>query len=310
MTGTAAADPWARRSHALRWTRAVPGSVRTSDGYVWTWHGCAVMGVVNVTPDSFSDGGAFVTSDPDGRHERVDVGAAVAAGRRAWAAGALVLDVGGVSTRPGAGAVLPEVEAARVVPVLRALRAAEPQARLSVDTSDPTVAASALVAGADLVNDVRTLRDPALRRVCAEGGVPAVLAHLRGEPETMQADIRFEDVVAEVARELVGARDLALADGVPDVMLDPGIGFGKTVAHHRALLRATDRLAALGSPLLVGASRKRFLGDVALEPNPARRDAASIAVHLAAAVRGAAMVRVHDVAGHVQALRVQGWLDG
>lgn len=307
MSG-ATSPRWPYRRHALRWRRPVPGAERDADGYVRAWTGCAVMAVVNVTPDSFSDGGRFVAGR--GTAERVDVAAAVAAGRRAVADGALVLDVGGASTRPGSDPVPPEVEAARVVPVVRALVAAEPHVLVSVDTSDPGVAESALAAGAHLVNDVRTLRDPALRAVCARAGVPAVASHLRGEPKTMQAAPRFDDVVAEVAAELRAARARALADGVSDVVLDPGIGFGKTTEHHRALLRATGALADLGAPLLVGASRKRFLGEVAEEPRAERRDPASIAVHLEAAARGAALVRVHDVAGHVQALRVRGWLDG
>ena len=203
-----------------------------------------------------------------------------------------------------------EVEAARVVPVVRALRAEEPGARISVDTSDPDVARAAVAAGANLINDVRGLRDPALRAACAELGVPAVLSHLRGEPATMQAAPRFHDVVAEVAAELRAARALALDAGVPDVVLDPGLGFGKTAAHNRALLRATTALAELGGPLLVGASRKHSLGEVADEPVPERRDAASVAAHLYAAARGAALVRVHDVPAHVQALRIWRWLGG
>lgn len=304
---------WPHRRHVLRWHRPVPGGAREGSHYVVGWSGCAVMAVVNVTPDSFSDGGRFVAGSDAaaGRvRERVDVAAAVAAARRAFQDGALVLDVGGASTRPGAPAVPAEVEAARVVPVVRALSAAEPHALISVDTSDPDVAGEAIAAGAHLVNDVRTLRDPALRAACARLGVPAVASHLRGEPATMQAAPRFADVVAEVAAELRAARAAALADGVPDVVLDPGIGFGKTTDHHRTLLRATGELASLGAPLLVGASRKRFLGEVAGEPVAARRDPASIAVHLEAAARGAALVRVHDVAGHVQALRARGWLDG
>jgi dihydropteroate synthase len=304
---------WPHRHHVLRWHRPVPGGAREGAHYVLGWSGCAVMAVVNVTPDSFSDGGRFVDG-PDaaaaGSQERVDVAAAVAAARRAFRDGAFVLDVGGASTRPGALAVTAEVEAARVVPVVRALSAAEPHAVISVDTSDPDVAGEAIAAGAHLVNDVRTLRDPALRAACARLGVPAVASHLRGEPATMQAAPRFADVVAEVGAELRAARAAALTDGVPDVVLDPGIGFGKTTDHHRALLRATGELAALGAPLLVGASRKRFLGEVTGEPDAARRDPASIAVHLEAAARGAALVRVHDVAGHVQALRARGWLDG
>jgi dihydropteroate synthase len=301
---------WPHRRHALRWHRPVPGGLRDGDGYRVEWSGCAVMAVVNVTPDSFSDGGRFVDAADAGAVERVDVGAAVAAARRAFADGAFVLDVGGASTRPGAPAVPPEAEAARVVPVVRALGAAEPHALISVDTSDPDVATEAIAAGAHLVNDVRTLRDPALRAACARLGVPAVASHLRGEPATMQAAPRFEDVVAEVAAELRAARAAAQAAGMPDVVLDPGIGFGKTTDHHRALLRATAELAALGAPLLVGASRKRFLGEVTGETVAARRDPGSIAVHLEAAARGAALVRAHDVVGHVQALRARGWLDG
>jgi dihydropteroate synthase len=193
---------------------------------------------------------------------------------------------------------------------VRELRRAEPGVRISIDTSDPDVAREAIEAGADLVNDVRCLRDPELRRVCADLGVPAVASHLRGEPATMQAAPGFADVVGEVAADLLRAREQALTEGIPDVILDPGIGFGKTTAHNRDLLRATDRLAALGAPLLVGASRKRSLGEVAGEPEAARRDAASIAAHLYAAAAGAALVRAHDVVGHVQALRVWGWLGG
>jgi dihydropteroate synthase len=303
---------WPHRRHALRWHRPVPGSERDGDGYVVGWTGCAVMAVVNVTPDSFSDGGRFVAraGAQGAPAERVDVAAAVAAARRAFEDGAFVLDVGGASTRPGAPAVAPEAEAARVVPVVRALSAAEPHALISVDTSDPDVAREAIAAGAHLVNDVRTLRDPALRAVCARLGVPAVASHLRGEPATMQEAPRFGDVVAEVSAELRAARAAALASGMPDVVLDPGIGFGKTSDHHRALLRATGALAALGAPLLVGASRKRFLGEVTGETVAARRDPASIAVHLEAAALGASLVRVHDAAGHVQALRAKGWFDG
>ena len=302
---------WPHRHHALRWHRPVPGGARDDAGYVVRWSGCAVMAVVNVTPDSFSDGGRFVAAaDGAATTERVDVAAAVAMARRALQDGAFVLDVGGASTRPGAPAVAPETEAARVVPVVRALSAAEPHALISVDTSAPDVAREAIAAGAHLVNDVRTLRDPALRAACAQLGVPAVASHLRGEPATMQEAPRFGDVVAEVAAELRAARAAALADGMPDVVLDPGIGFGKTTADHRSLLHATGELAALGAPLLVGASRKRFLGEVTGEAVAARRDPGSIAVHLEAAARGAALVRAHDVVGHVQALRAKGWFDG
>jgi dihydropteroate synthase len=285
--------------HVLRSRRPLPGGTRDADGYRWAWRGCHVMAVLNVTPDSFSDGGRFGGVDD-----------AVAAARAHWAAGAAWIDVGGASTRPGAEPVPAEVEAARAVPVVRALRALEPGARISIDTSDPSVAREAVAAGADLVNDVRCLRDPDLRRACAELGVPAVASHLRGEPATMQQRPVYGDVVAEVAADLRAARARALADGVPAVLLDPGIGFGKTMDHNRALLRATGLLADLGAPLLVGASRKRSLGEVAGEGEPARRDPASVAAHLYAAAHGAALVRAHDVTGHVQALRVWAWLGG
>jgi len=287
------------REHRLRSRRPLAGAERDADGYLLRWSGCGVMGVINVTPDSFSDGGRHLAP-----------AAAVAAARAQWAAGATWIDVGGASTRPGAPAVPPEVETARVVPVVRALRAEEPAARVSIDTSDAEVARAAVIAGADLVNDVRGLRDPVLRAACAELGVPAVVSHLRGEPATMQEAPTFDDVVAEVAAELRAARAQALADGVADVLLDPGIGFGKTTAHNRALLRATAALAGLGAPLLVGASRKRSLGRVAGEPEASRRDAASLAAHLFVAARGAALVRAHDVPAHVQGLRVWRWLDG
>jgi dihydropteroate synthase len=299
VDGGAAREGASRGLHALRSRRMLSGARRDADGYLWTWTGCQVMGVLNVTPDSFSDGGRFRRLDD-----------AVAAARAQWAAGAGWIDVGGASTRPGAMPVPPEVEAARAVPVVRALRELEPAARISIDTSHPDVAREAIAAGADLVNDVRCLRDPELRRACAELGVPAVASHLRGEPATMQRGPAFDDVVAEVANELREALARALDDGVPGVLLDPGIGFGKTTAHNRALLRATGTLAELGAPLLVGASRKRSLGVVTGEADAARRDPASLAAHLYAAARGAAIVRAHDVVGHVQALRVWGWLDG
>lgn len=281
----------------LRWRRPAAGTVREGDAWLWRWSDAAVMAVVNVTPDSFSDGGRTLISE-----------AAVAAGAAAHRAGAAVIDVGGASSRPGAEPVPVEVELERVVPVLRGLRAACPEARLSVDTSQAEVAAAAIAAGAGLVNDMSGLRDAELRRVCADAGVPAVLGHSRGSPRTMQLEVHFDDVVQEVSDELLAAARRALEAGVPSLVLDPGLGFGKRLEHNRELLRATDRLAALGFPLLVGASRKGSLGRVAGEPRPERRDAASIAAHLAAVSRGAALVRAHDARGHVQALAVWRWL--
>jgi dihydropteroate synthase len=299
VTGAAAVRTPARREHVLTWRRPVAGGERTPEGWRWRWQGAAVMAIVNVTPDSFSDGGATLHCDD-----------AVAAGLAAWRAGAALVDVGGVSTRPGAEGVPSEVELDRVLPVLRGLRSAEPAARISIDTSDPEVAAAALAAGADLVNDVRGLRDAALVGVVAEAGVPAVIMHMQGEPRTMQDDPRYTDVVEEVAAWLESAARSALAAGVPSVVVDPGLGFGKRPEHNRALLLATDRLAGLGWPLLVGMSRKGTLGEVTGERDAARRDPASLAAHLEAARRGAALVRAHDVHAHLQGLAVQRWLDG
>ncbi len=293
----------AAAEHVLRWHRPAAGTVRDGDTWVWRWRHAQVMGVVNVTPDSFSDGGR--TFAPD---------AAIAAGSAAWRAGAAVIDVGGASSRPGAEPVAAEVELDRVRPVLRGLRSACLPARLSIDTSRPEVATVALAEGADLVNDVTGLRDPELRRVCAEAGVPVVIGHLSGPAPPARAGTRreapVEDVVSEVREALLAAAERALAAGVPSLVLDPGIGFGKRLEHNRELLLATDRLAALGYPLLVGASRKGSLGRVVGEPIAARRDAASIAAHLAVVARGAALVRAHDVVGHVQALAVWRWLHG
>nr|WP_188974342.1 dihydropteroate synthase [Deinococcus aerolatus] len=254
------------------------------------------MGVINVTPDSFSDGG---------RHAGLE--AALASARTMRDAGVLVLDIGGESTRPGAQPVPAATELDRVLPVIRAL--AGEGVLLSVDTLKPEVAYAALRAGAHLVNDVGGLRDPEMRRVCAEAGVPACLMHMQGEPRTMQASPHYGDVVAEVFAFLGGQAAAARAAGVPDVLLDPGIGFGKTLAHNLALLRALPQLTAGADGVLVGASRKRLIDSLAGVPRAADRDPGTLALHLHAARTGAAMVRAHAAAAHVQALRVQAALD-
>ncbi len=243
-----------------------------------------------MTPDSFSDGGLYATSDE-----------AVAHGRRLAADGALVIDVGGESTRPGSPDMPVDIELDRVIPVITAL-AADGHSFISVDTRKPDVASAAIEAGAHLVNDVGGLRDPAMIQVCASAGVPAVVMHMRGTPIDMQIDPHYEDVVVDVTSWLVDQASRALAAGVPDVMVDPGIGFGKTVAHNLSLLRAlplTDRHL-----VLVGASRKRTVQQLAEIDPHANRDPGSIALHLFAAQRGVAMIRAHDVAGHHQALAV------
>jgi dihydropteroate synthase len=268
-----------------------------ADGHVLRWRGPALMGVVNVTPDSFSDGGA-----------RLDPDRAVAAAERMVDEGATFVDVGGESTRPGAEPTPIAVERDRVLPVVERLVAAG-RAVISVDTRHAEVAREALAAGAHLINDVGGLGDPAMRQVCAAAGVPAVAMHMRGEPRTMQDDPRYGDVVAEVEAFLLQRAEEAEADGVPSVLVDPGWGFGKRDEHNLALLRALPRLAAAGRPVLIGASRKGTIGRWADEPDPSRRDPGSHVVHLEAARLGAAVLRVHDVAGQRQALAVRAALD-
>ncbi|AWN24590.1 dihydropteroate synthase [Deinococcus irradiatisoli] len=254
------------------------------------------MGIVNVTPDSFSDGGR----GPE---------AALMHARQLLADGALILDIGGESTRPGAEAVDVDTELGRVLPVIRGL--AGSPALISIDTMKPEVARAALDAGAHLVNDVSGLRDPQMLSMCAERGAPACIMHMQGEPRTMQLAPHYGDVMGEVFGFLAAQAGRALSAGVPGVLLDPGIGFGKTPDHNLALLRALPELSALPWPVLVGASRKKFLGALSGNPQgPAdSRDAASLALHLHAARCGAALVRVHDVRSHVQGLRVQAALE-
>lgn len=256
------------------------------------------MGIINATPDSFSDGGAFY-----------DAGAAAEHGRRLAAAGALILDVGGESTRPGAEPVRVQDEADRVLPVIRAL-AKDTDALISIDSRKPEVAHEALLAGAHLVNDVTGFRDPEMLRVCGEAGAPVVIMHMQGDPRTMQEDPFYANVVAEVHDYLLEREWQALKAGVPDVVLDPGIGFGKTTEHNLELLRSIPQLVAGGRKVMIGASRKGVIAAIAGPSEPEGRDPGSIAIHLHAAAGSAALVRVHDVAGHVQALRVWERLHG
>jgi dihydropteroate synthase len=251
------------------------------------------MGVVNVTPDSFSDGGLFL--DPE---------AAVAHGRQLAAAGAEILDVGGESTRPGAEPVGEAEELARVVPVIA--RLADVEVEVSVDTSKAAVAAAALDAGATIVNDVTALRgDADMASLCAERGATVVLMHMLGEPRTMQRDPRYDDVVEDVKAFLGERLEAAVAGGIEEerVWLDPGIGFGKTGAHNMELLRRLGELRELGRPLVIGTSRKSFLGKI--DGSPAdRRLGGTIASSVLAAAEGADVLRVHDVAEVRQALTV------
>jgi dihydropteroate synthase len=253
-----------------------------------------VMGILNVTPDSFSDGG---------RHAAAD--AAIAAGTKMLAEGADILDIGGESTRPDAAPVSPAEEQARILPVIGALAAQG--AVISVDTRHAPTMAAALDAGARIINDVSALaHDPTAAALVAARNCPVVLMHTRGTPGTMNEHAVYEDVVAEVLAELAAARGRALAAGIraENIALDPGFGFAKLGAQNILLLRATGQFAALGRPLLIGLSRKRFLGEISGESDPARRDPESLAAALFAVGLGAHILRVHDVAGTVRALRV------
>ena len=251
----------------------------------------SVMGVVNVTPDSFSDGG--VNFDPED---------AVASARRMLDEGAAIVDVGGESTRPGAEGVSLDEELRRVVPVLEGLEGMP----VSIDTSKAGVAARAVELGAELVNDVTALRgDPALAEVVAESGAYLCLMHMQGEPRTMQADPRYDDVVSEVAAFLAERLQAAVDAGIREdrICLDPGIGFGKTVEHNFELVRRLDELAALGRPVVIGFSRKSSLGKLLGDPQATTGSvAASVGAAVAAYERGATILRVHDVREHVEAL--------
>ncbi len=254
----------------------------------------SVMGVVNVTPDSFSDGGEFL-----------DPGAAVAHGRALAGEGAAILDVGGESTRPGAEPVGEAEELRRVVPVVEGLAGAD--ADVSIDTTKLAVARAALDAGATIVNDVSAFRHaPDLAALTAERGATCCLMHMLGEPRTMQADPRYGDVVADVKAFLEERLEFAVAEGIPEekVWLDPGIGFGKTVAHNLELLQRLGEIVALGRPVVVGTSRKSFLGKLAGGRAESERLPGTIATNVLALERGARVFRVHDVAPVADALAV------
>lgn len=255
-----------------------------------------VMGVVNVTPDSFSDGGCF--DQPE---------AAVAHALELLAQGADILDIGGESTRPGAQPVTAEQELARVIPVIQSLRAAT-DAPISIDTSKPAVMRAAVIAGADMINDVLALRSPGALETAAELAVPVCLMHMLGEPRTMQQDPRYERVVEDILDFFEGRIQACLDAGVAreHIVLDPGFGFGKTLDHNLSLLADFAEFNRLGYPVLAGLSRKSMLGSLTGRDRPEQRLAASIAGALLAAQNGAALLRVHDVAETVDALKI--WL--
>lgn len=252
-----------------------------------------VMGALNVTPDSFSDGGLFAETE-----------AAVRRGLEMLAEGADVVDVGGESTRPGSEGVEASGELRRVLPVVRALAAAG--AVVSIDTSKAEVAAAALEAGAAAVNDVTALGDPGMAGVVARAGAGLVLMHMQGTPRTMQDDPRYGDVLAEVGAFLAARAAAAEAAGVSRdaICVDPGIGFGKRLEHNLALLAGIPHLASLGYPVLVGASRKRFISDILGPMPPRERDAATSAAHVLAIAGGASIIRTHNVVVGLQTARV------
>jgi dihydropteroate synthase len=256
-----------------------------------------LIGVLNVTPDSFSDGGDFF--DPE---------RAAARAASMLDEGAQIIDVGGESTRPGSDPVLPEEEVRRVVPVVREILAQRPDAIVSVDTYRAETAKAALEAGARIVNDVTALRgDPRMAGVVADARCPVVLMHMLGEPKTMQRDPRYDDVVREVRDFLAERAEHAVAAGVEpekSIILDPGIGFGKTLEHNLALLRHLDALVELGFPVLVGASRKSFIGKITGVEEARERVFGTVATTVLSYERGATFFRVHDVGANREALAV------
>ncbi|MEQ1859046.1 MAG: dihydropteroate synthase [Chthoniobacteraceae bacterium] len=250
-------------------------------------HNGAIMGVLNVTPDSFSDGGRWV-----------DVDAAVAHGIEMGRDGAGIIDVGGESTRPGADPVSGEEEMRRVLPVIERLAR---EHVVSIDTMKPAVARAAVAAGAAIINDVTGLRNPTMREVVRETGAAAIAMHMQGEPRTMQREPHYTDVVAEIRESFRQTFDACLACGIDPMRLafDPGIGFGKTLEHNLALLRGLDAVRVGGRPLVVGVSRKSFIGGAVGD-----RDWPTVALTSLLRERGAQVLRVHDVKPNAQALRM------
>jgi dihydropteroate synthase len=261
--------------------------------------GFRLMGIVNVTPDSFSDGGRYLSAR-----------AAIEHGRALVEEGAQIVDVGGESTRPGAEPVAEQEELRRVLPVIEGLAAADwapARAQISIDTSKAAVARAALEAGASMVNDVTALRgDAQMAQVVAESGAECCLAHMRGDPRTMQRDPRYDDVVDDVKAFLAERLAFAVREGVAEdrVLLDPGIGFGKTLEHNLQLLARLQEIVALGRPVLVGTSRKAFLGRLGGDADGQRRLGGTIASNVLALERGARVFRVHEVAPVREALAV------
>jgi dihydropteroate synthase len=260
-----------------------------------------LMGILNVTPDSFSDGGEFLCTDR-----------AVARAETLLEEGARIVDVGGESTRPGSEPVSSQDELRRVLPVVRGILEKHPEAVVSIDTYRASTAEAALDAGARLVNDVTALGDPRMAALLAERECPVVLMHMKGEPKGMQRNPHYEDVVREVQDFLTERVDRALRAGIAEdkIILDPGIGFGKALEHNLTLLNRLDVLVGLGFPLLVGASRKSFLGKIAGSGSPKDRLYATVATNVIAYERGVTFFRVHDVGANKEALMVAAAIRG
>lgn len=251
------------------------------------------MGIVNVTPDSFSDGGCYL-----------DHASAIAHAFDLLAQGADILDVGGESTRPGSEAVSAEEELRRVLPVIEGILAQQPACVVSIDTMKPAVADACLQRGARIVNDISGLRSAEMRTVVAQHRAAAVAMHMQGTPRTMQHNPTYGDVVFEVREELAECLQIARESGIADVAIDPGIGFGKTAAHNFQLLQQLEAFHELGAPILVGPSRKAFIGSLSPGSKPHERVEGTIAACVISAMKGAHVVRVHDVAACKRALLV------
>ena len=258
--------------------------------------GPVVVGILNITPDSFSDGGDFLDPEAAARHAvaMLDEGAGI-------------LDLGGESTRPGSDPVSQEEELRRVIPVIERILSVRPEAVISVDTYRADTATAALEAGARLINDVTALRgDPSMASVVEEATCPVILMHMQGEPKTMQNEPHYDDVVREVKDFLAQRAEHAIGSGVrpENIILDPGVGFGKNLEHNLALLRNLDAVVDLGFPVLVGASRKRFIGEISGVQEARARVFGTVATTVLAYERGASYFRVHDVRANREALAV------
>jgi dihydropteroate synthase len=278
----------------VRRTRAAGNTQRA--GILTEDSGPVIVGILNITPDSFSDGGDFLDPEAAARHAvaMLDEGAGI-------------LDLGGESTRPGSDPVSQEEELGRVIPVIERILAACPEAVISVDTYRADTATAALEAGARIINDVTSLRgDPSIASVVEKAACPVILMHMQGEPKTMQNEPHYDDVVPEVKDFLAQRAEHAISAGVrpENIILDPGIGFGKNLEHNLALLRNLDAIVDLGFPVLVGASRKRFIGDISGVQEARERVFGTVAATVLAYERGASYFRVHDVRANREALAV------